>query len=1273
MMPVMIPRRERGRRSCALSRIGVEVLEGRILLADGITASGGPPITGAPGVALTNVVVATYTVTDPSGNPGTQWRAKVTWGDNSAPDKNVSPTALPDGSYEFLDSHTYAAAGTYTVTVNIAVPGSHKPNDNTVTTTATIKAQATLSSIAVTPANPSVAKGLTQQFTATGTFSDGSTQNLTNQVTWASATTSVATITTAGLATAVNTGTSTISATLSGITGSTVMTVTPAVLQSIAVTPANPSVAKGLTQQFTATGTFSDNSTQNLTSSVTWASATTSVATITAAGLATAVGTGTSTISATLGGISGSTVLTVTAAALQSIAVTPANPSVAKGLTQQFTATGTFSDNSTQNLTSQVTWASGTTSVATITAAGLATAVGTGTSTISATLGGISGSTVLTVTAAALQSIAVTPANPSVTKGLTQQFTATGTFSDNSTQNLTSSVTWASATTSVATITAAGLATAVGAGTSTISATLGGITGSTVMTVTAAALQSIAVTPANPSVAKGLTQQFTATGTFSDNSTQDLTSSVTWASATTTVATITAAGLATAVGTGTSAISATLNGISGSTVFTVTPAVLQSIAVTPANPSVTKGSTQQFTATGTFSDNSTQNLTSQVTWASATTSVATITAAGLATAVAPGTSTISATLGGISGSTVLTVTAAALQSIAVTPANPSVAKGLTQQFTATGTFSDNSTQNLTSQVTWTSGTTSVATITAAGLATAVATGTSTIGAALNGITGSTVMTVTPAVLQSIAVTPANPSVTKGLTQQFTATGTFSDNSTQNLTSSVTWASATTSVATITAAGLATAVGAGTSTISATLGGITGSTVMTVTAAALQSIAVTPANTSLPAGETEQLTATGTLSDGTTEDLTSQVTWASSNTSWATISAAGLAAAVSPGAVTISATLNGITGTTGLTVTAAVLQSIAVTPANPSVAKGLTQQFTATGTFSDKSTENLTTQVTWASGTTSVATISAAGLATAVGQGTSTISATLSGMTGSTVLTVTGIPTLVPAAVKANSQGGYYQYGTWTTVSGGYGGTYEVADPQTSANANNRWNLTVPAGTYNFYATWVASASNATNAGYSVYDGFTRLNTFQANQQQAPADGQYGGVAWANLGTITVTNGKLTVAMSASGANGDIVANGILLVPSAPSLAIIAGGSSGVSSLSPTAGPMGPLGPALTSGTDQGGGGTNGTSTSTPVVVSSPAAAVAPASPIAVGSTNASASGDSGTPPSTSLVDHALDELGKGHGPKHHGSGLDRLARGRASHGHPSTQHHHPKR
>src|SRR5262249_17413602 len=178
------------------------------------------------------------------------------------------------------------------------------------------------------------------------------------------------------------------------------------------------------------------------------------------------------------------------------------------------------------------------------------------------------------------------------------------------------------------------------------------------------------------------------------------------------------------------------------------------------------------TATGTYSDNSTQDLTTQVTWASSKTAVATVSNAtgtqGLATAVAPGTSTITAMLASVGGSTVLTVTAAALESIAITPTNPSIPLGELQPFTAIGTYSDNSTQDLTTQVTWASSDTSVATISNAantvGVATSMAAGTSTIGVTLNGVTGTTVLTVTPPILEMIMLSPVNPSVTKGQTE-----------------------------------------------------------------------------------------------------------------------------------------------------------------------------------------------------------------------------------------------------------------------------------------------------------------------------------------------------------------------------------------------------------------------------------------------------------------------------------------------------------------------------
>ena len=482
-----------------------------------------------------------------------------------------------------------------------------------------------------------------------------------------------------------------------------------AVLQSIAVTPASPSIVKGSTQQFTATGIFSDGSTQNLTSSVTWKSLTTTVATIgTSSGLASGVSTGMSQITATLGTITSSPVtLTVTATAvtLQSIAVTPPSPSIVKGSTQQFTATGTYSDKSTKDITTSVTWASATLTVATFstTTPGLATGVGTGMSNITATLGTVvSPADVLTVTAAAatLQSIAVTPPSPSIAKGSTQQFAATGTYSDKSTKDITSSVTWASKTLTVATFstTTPGLATGVGTGMSNITARLGTVVSpADVLTVTAATvtLESIAVTPPSPSIAKGSTQQFTATGTYSDKSTKDITSSVTWASQTLTVATFstTTPGLATGVGAGTSQITATLGSVvSPADVLTVTAATLVSIAVTPPSPTILIGGTQPFTATGTYSDHSTQNITTSVTWASATSTVATIVAGtGVATGVSAGTSQITAALGSItSPADTLTVNNPAPSITTLSPTHSPAGTGFTLTVNGSG-FVSNST------------------------------------------------------------------------------------------------------------------------------------------------------------------------------------------------------------------------------------------------------------------------------------------------------------------------------------------------------------------------------------------------------------------------------------------------------------------------------------------------------------------------------------------------------------------------------------------------------
>ncbi len=172
----------------------------------------------------------------------------------------------------------------------------------------------TLNSIAVTPATSSIAVAATAQFAATASYSDGSTANVTSSATWTSSSPSVATVSTGGVATGVAAGSSTITASLSGINGTAALTVTaaPVTVTSIAVTPQGASFAAGSTQQFTATATYSNGSTANVTSSAAWSSSNTSVATIDASGLATGIAAGSTTISASLDTISGSDPVTVT-------------------------------------------------------------------------------------------------------------------------------------------------------------------------------------------------------------------------------------------------------------------------------------------------------------------------------------------------------------------------------------------------------------------------------------------------------------------------------------------------------------------------------------------------------------------------------------------------------------------------------------------------------------------------------------------------------------------------------------------------------------------------------------------------------------------------------------------------------------------------------------------------------------------------------------------------------------------------------------------------
>ncbi|HEY2780613.1 MAG TPA: Ig-like domain-containing protein [Steroidobacteraceae bacterium] len=290
-------------------------------------------------------------------------------------------------------------------------------------------------------------------------------------------------------------------------------------------------------------------------------------------------------------------------------------------------------------------------------------------------------------------------------------------------------------------------------------------------------------------------------------------------------------------------------------------------------------------------------------------------------------------------------------------------------------------------------------------------------AAGNSITSFTQAMVKVIALSSIGVTPAAPQVAAGGTAQLTATGTYTDGSTKDLTASATWVSSAPSVAAVTA-GLvscnANASASGSATISATgataTGTTTGSTTVTCLAPVLQSITIAPSQLTLPAGGTGQLTATGNFSSGPSQPLSS-VQWSSSVSSVATVSAAGLvtcnANLSSNGSATISATSGSITASIGVACQAQQLKYIKVTPENYcEIPAGGKRQLKAIGYFASGATKDVTATANWYSSATSVATVSV-GLVMckephSYKDGNATISASVGSVSGSTNIVCDGL-------------------------------------------------------------------------------------------------------------------------------------------------------------------------------------------------------------------------------------------------------------------------------
>jgi len=237
------------------------------------------------------------------------------------------------GTSGSVSTGTLTKAGTYSATLECAGAAADT-SSSFATASVAVSSSPTLTSISVAPNPATIAAGTKQQFTATGNYSSGPSQTL-NSVGWGTSN-GVATINGSGLATCLTGGGSSITATSGNIVGSATLNCGPAILTSIAVTPATATIAVGGTQQFTATGT--DTLGNSTSPTVTWNTGNAAVS-ISSAGLATCLTSGSSTITATSGSITSNGAVLTCAAGSITLSANPTTTMINNNVTLTWSST----------------------------------------------------------------------------------------------------------------------------------------------------------------------------------------------------------------------------------------------------------------------------------------------------------------------------------------------------------------------------------------------------------------------------------------------------------------------------------------------------------------------------------------------------------------------------------------------------------------------------------------------------------------------------------------------------------------------------------------------------------------------------------------------------------------------------------------------------------------------------------------------------------------------------------------------------------------------
>ncbi len=714
------------------------------------------------------------------------------------------------------------------------------------------------------------------------------------------------------------------------------------------------------------------------------------------------------------------------------IQVTPSSASVLRGASTSLKCLAL--DSRGVVVSSTQTWSIADPGVAAVDATGSIIGQRGGTTMASCMVEGKAASSVITVIESPVSFLEMTPGADALVVGTSAQLT--GTPLDSTDAALAGyPVQWTTPDTSVAYVSASGMVVARGEGTANVIATSGGQTSFAKISVSKLApspVSNVSIDLSTSTLAVGQVVHTSATTT--DSTGRVLTGrGIVWTSSNSSVFTVVTTGPNNVKVTGRTAGSARLiatsEGKSTSMPLTVGTAPVQTVTVSLASPSLLPGQTTQAAAT--LTDAVGNVLTGRaVTWSSLDPTIASVSAAGVVTAVGTGSVIIRATSEGKTGDATLTIGVDPVASVTVSVGSVSLTAGQTTQASAVARDAIGNVLNGRT-VAWSSLNTNIATVSISGVVTAVAAGTATIRATVESQTGDAPVTVaapqqdppsqqptSPApppapTTASVVVTLDSLSMVVGHASQAHA---VAKDAQGNVLSgkSVTWSSLNPSIASVASSGVVTAKAAGPASIQATIDNINGSAALVVNAPpppTTASVVVTLDSASLLVGHTSQAHAVAKDAQGNVLSAKT-ATWTASNPTVASVSSSGLVTAQAAGTVSIQATIDGVNGSASLTVNAsppppATTASVAVTLDSASMVVGHTTQAHAVAKDSKGNVISGKT-ATWTSGSTTVASVATAGVVTAKGAGTSSIQATIDGINGAASLTVAAAPAPPPS-------------------------------------------------------------------------------------------------------------------------------------------------------------------------------------------------------------------------------------------------------------------------